>query len=548
MAKQILFGKSARKAIKIGVDAVGNAVRSTIGPKGRNVIYDRGFGGAQITNDGVTIAREVVLKDPMQNIGCQVAKEAAEKTNSSAGDGTTTATILMQSIVEQGMKKLNLSLFQKFLRLLSFKSPRINAIGMKNGIDKASKIAVFYIKSIAKQIKTDEEILQVASISAESNEIGQIIMKTIKELGIDSVITVEESPVPTIISEVTTGMSFEKGFISPYFMTDKARGEAELKNPFILVTDFKISSTDVMIPILEKVMQSGKRELVIICEDITDSALNMFILNKLQGVISILGIKAPGFGLRKRDYLEDISIITGSKFISSDINKLENIELSDLGSAEKVISTREKTTIVGGKGTKEAIDERIAVAKKEIEGSQSKHDILKVEERIARLSGGVAIIKVGGNTEIETKYLKLKVEDAVSSVKSALEEGVVPGGGSSLIGASKAVVEAKNGDYTSDELIGFEILAIALTMPLKYIAENAGKDGLNVIKKVSKMKEGGGFDALNNEYLIDMISNGIVDPAKVERCAIENSASAGGTLITLECAMSEEPKLLPPGM
>lgn len=546
MSKQILFGKNARDKVMIGVNAVANAVSGTCGPKGRNVVFDRGFGGAQITNDGVTIAREVVLKDPMENIGCQIAKEAAEKTNNSAGDGTTTATILMQSIVEQGMKKLNLSLFQKFLRLLSFKSPRINAIGMKNGIDKASKIAVSYIKSIAKQIKTDEEILQVASISAESQEIGQIIMETIKKLGVDSVITVEESNVASITSDITTGMSFERGFISPYFMTDKARGEAELKNPYILVTDFKISSTDVMVPILEKVMQSGKRELVIICEDITNEALNTFILNKLQGVISILGIKNPGFGLRKRDYLEDISVITNSKFISSDINKLETVELSDLGSAEKVISTRDKTTIVGGNGTKKAIDERIAVAKKETEGLQSKHDILKVEERIARLSGGVAIIKVGGNTEIETKYLKLKVEDAVSAVKSALEEGVVSGGGVALIGAAKAIRNASAD--SEDELIGYNILADALEAPLRNIVINCGLNSSEVIKKVKKMKLGGGFNALTNTYVEDMIASGIVDPAKVERCAIENSTSAGGTLITLECSLAEEPKLLPPGM
>lgn len=549
MSKQILFGKNARDKIMVGVNAVANAVSGTCGPKGRNVIFDRGFGGAQITNDGVTIAREVVLKDPMENIGCQIAKEAAEKTNNSAGDGTTTATILMQSIVEQGMNKLNLSLFQKFLRLLSLKSPRINAIGMKNGIDKASKIAISYIKSISKQIKTDEEILQVASISAESNEIGQIIMKTIKELGVDSVITVEESNLASITSEVTNGMSFERGFISPYFMTDKARGEAELKNPFILVTDFKISSIDTMIPILEKVMKSGKRDFVIICEDITNDALNTFIINKLQGTINILGIKNPGFGLRKLDYLQDISIITGSKFISSDINKLEEVELSDLGSAEKVVSTREKTTIVGGKGTKEAIDERIIFAKKEVEGLQSKHDILKVEERIARLSGGVAIIKVGGNTEIETKYLKLKVEDAVSAVKSALEEGVVPGGGSSLLGASRAVVGANKYGYTKDELVGVDILVKALLAPLKQIAKNAGHgDGSKVLKKVIKMKQGGGYDALNDKYVVDLIANGIVDPAKVERCAIENAASSGGTLITLECALAEEPKLLPTGM
>lgn len=530
MAKKILFGEQARRELKVGVDAVADAVKITIGPKGRNVVFDRGYGGPTVTNDGVSIAREIVLEDSIQNMGANICKEVSQKTNDSAGDGTTTATILMQSIVTEGMKKIAVG---------------INAIGIKNGLEKASKIAIDYLKSVAKPIKSDEETEQVAIISSESEEIGKIISETIKKLGTDSVITVEESPTVGILSEVSQGMEFEKGYISPYMVTDTVRMEAECKDVLILVTDMKIGVVDDILPLLEQVMGSGKRELVIIAEDIVGEALNTFIVNKIRGALTVLGIKAPGFGLRKKDYLEDIAVLVGAKFIPSDLNiNIDKIKIEDLGSADRVFSSKEKTTIVGGRGTKDAVAERILSAKNELEKLESKHDKLKVEERIARLSGGIAILKVGAATETETKYLKLKVEDAVNAVKAASEEGIVAGGGAALIGASKAVLEAKKGEYTSDELMGFDILALALEAPLQNIAINCGLgDGSIAVAKVKDMPAGGGYDALNDEYIKDMVSSGIVDPMKVGRSAIENAVSAGGILLTMQVSMAEIPKL-----
>lgn len=529
MAKKIIFGEEARRELKSGIDQVANAVKLTIGPKGRNVVFDRGYGGPQITNDGVSIAREIVLQDAIQNMGGNIAKEVAQKTNDVAGDGTTTSVVLLQSIISEGMKRIAVG---------------VNAVGIKNGIEKASKIAVDYLKSIAKPLKNDEETVNVAIISAESKEIGEMIAKTVSKLGSDAVITIEESPTVGITSEVSQGMELDKGFISPYMMTDQARMEAECKDVRILVTDIKIGAVDSVIPLLEEVMASGKRELVVIAEDIVGEALQTFIVNKIRGSFTVIGIKSPGFGLRKRDYLEDIATITGATFIANDLDiKLENVKLEHLGTADRVVSTKDKTTIIGGKGAAEAVADRIAMARLEMEKLESKHDKLKVEERIAKLSGGVAIIKVGAATETETKYLKLKVEDAVNAVKAALEEGIVAGGGSALIGASCAVLEAKKGVYTTDELIGFDILAKALETPLQNIAINCGHgDGSSVVAKVKEMKVGGGYDALNNKYEVDMIKAGIVDPVKVTRSAVENSASAGGTLLTMDCAMAQIPK------
>ena len=534
MSKIIAFGDEARKILKIGVDAVADATKITIGPKGRNVVFDRGYGGPTITNDGVSIAREIVMKDPLQNMGGNICKEVAQKTNDAAGDGTTTSLVLMQAIITEGMKKISVG---------------VNAIGIKNGIEKASKVAVDYLKSVAKPIKSDEETIQVATISSESVEIGKMIADTIGKLGADSVITVEEAPTPGITSEVSQGMEFEKGYISPYMVTDAGRMEAECKNVHVLVTDMKVGVVDEIVPLLDEAMAAGVRELVIIAEDIVGEALNTFIINKLRGGITVLGIKAPGFGTRKKDYLEDISALVGGNFISGDLGmSLGKVTLENLGFADKVVSTKDKTTIVGGHGTKESVDNRIQVAKNELKTLESKHDQLKVEERIARLSGGVAIIKVGAATETETRYLKLKVEDAVNAVKSALEEGIVSGGGSALICASKAVEKAKlaSPELTEDEKMGFDILTRALTAPLMNIAVNCGKgDGSMVVAKVMEMKDGGGYDALNDIYVEDLISVGIVDPVKVTRSAIENACSAGGTLLTLEVAMAEEPKVLP---
>lgn len=533
MSKKILFGEEARRELKVGVDSVANAVKLTIGPKGRNVVYDKGYGGPVVTNDGVSIAREIVLKDPIQNMGANICKEVAQKTNDSAGDGTTTSVVLMQSIISEGMKKLDVG---------------VNAVGIRNGIEKAAKIAVEHLKSIAKPIKSDEETTQVAIISSESEEIGKMLSETISKLGANAVITVEESPTVGITSEVAQGMEFDKGYVSPYMITDPGRMESECKDVKILVTDMKVGVIQEIIPILESVMSSGKREFVIIAEDIIGEALQTFVINKIRGAMTILAIKAPGFGLRKRDYLEDIATLTGATFISADTGmSLKDVKMEDLGSADRVVSTKDKTTIIGGRGDKKSIADRVALAQKELSTLESKHDKLKVEERIAKLSGGIAIIKVGAATETETKYLHLKVEDAVNAIKAALEEGIVPGGGVSLVRASLAVMAMIEKADTEDERIGFNILAAALCAPLKNIAVNAGQgDGSMVLSKIKESSSDVfGYNALVNIYVDDMIKSGIVDPAKVERCAIENAVSAGGTLLTMDCAMAEEAKTLP---
>ena len=533
MSKIIVYGEESRKSLKAGVDAVGDAVRSTIGPKGRNVAFDRGWGGPTITNDGASIAREIVLKNPMQNMGANLAKEAAEKTNSDAGDGTTTSVVLMQAIISEGMRKIELG---------------VNAVGVRNGLEKAAQVAIAELKKIAKPIKTGEETIQVATISAESAEIGQIIADTISKLGEHAVITVEESPTVGVTSEVSQGMEFDRGFISPYLATDPERMEAEYKDVPILVTDMKIGSVKEIVPFLEKVMSTGKKEVVIIADDVVGDALSTFILNKMRGVFSILAVKAPGFGNRKAEYLQDIAALTGATVISNETGmKLEQIELTDLGSASRVVSTKDKTTIVGGKGDEKIIKSRIAHAKKELETQDSKHDQLKTEERIAKLSGGVGVIKVGAATETATKYLKLKVEDAVNAVKAALEEGIVAGGGSALLTAAIAIRKeiAKPTDLhmTTDEIMGFSILASSLEAPLKYIAINAGQgDGSKVVETVKEMGKNAGYDALKGVYVEDMIVAGIIDPVKVTRSAIENSVSTAGILLTTEVAMVEEPK------
>ena len=526
MSKKILFNDEARKELKVGIDAAADAIKITLGPKGRNVCMDKGYGGPTVTNDGVSIAREIVLENPIQNMGANIIKEAAQKTNDAAGDGTTTAAILTQAIITEGMKRLAVG---------------INAVGIKNGLTKASKIAIDFLKSVAKQIKSDEETIQVATISSESPEVGKIISETIGKLGKDAIITVESSQTSGITSEVSTGMQFDKGYVSPYMVTNPARMEAECRDVYVLVTDLKVGIVQEIVPLLESVMQSGKKELVVVADDVVGEALNTFVINKIRGGLTVLGIKSPGFGNRKRDYLEDIATVTGATLISADVGlTLEKVTLEHLGFASRVISTKDKTTIVGGKGKKEDIENRIAMARKEIEDTDSKHDKTKIEERIAKLSGGVAVIKVGAATETESEYLKLKVEDAVNATKAALEQGVVGGGGSALLLASKAVLEAPRGMYTSDEIIGFGILAAALESPLQNIAINCGLgDGSMVVAKVKEMKDGGGYDALKGSYVSDMIVAGIVDPLKVERSAIENAVSAGGTFLTTAVAMAE---------
>lgn len=548
MSKKIKFSKDARKSLKNGIDIVFNSVAPTIGPKGRNVAYDKGYGGPVITNDGVSIAKEIVLSDPMENMGANLIKDVALKTNDIAGDGTTTSVVLTHSIVDIGMKK-------------AVNKKRVNIMEVKKGIDFASKLASDFLKDISKPINTDEDLQKVARISAESEEIGKTISDTVSKLGKDAVITVEESPVVGLNTEVAQGLEIDKGFISHFMITNAERSEAVSLNPHILVTDMKVGIIDDILPLLEEIMQTDRREIVIVAEDVVGEALQTFIVNKMRGALSAICIKAPGFGLRKKDYLEDIATVVGARFISSEAGDLlKEVKLSDLGSAEKVISTKDKTTFVGGKGNKEEIEKRVSLIKKEIETTESSHDKIKLEERVAKINGGVAIIKVGASTEADTKYLRLKVEDAVSAVKAALEEGIVVGGGVAFIRASNHLEKYVNGVsfvfpfFSKDEKLGIKIVKEALESPLRNIAKNAGLgNGDKVVKKVkkllSKFEGNSGYDALNNTYHDDLIEEaGIIDPVKVTISAIKNSCSAGGVILTTECAIVEDAKNTPPMM
>ncbi len=531
MAKKILYNEEARKALKKGIDAVADVVKITIGPRGRNVILDKGYGTPTITNDGVSIAKEISLKDKFENMGAEIIKEVAEKTNSIAGDGTTTATILTQAIINEGMKQTTMG---------------VNAMGLKSGIEMASKDVVTALRSIAKPIKTDEEIKQVATISAESAELGTIIADTIKKVGKDGVVTVEESQSTSLESEIVEGMEFDKGYISAYMITNPDRLEAEMNDPYILVTDKKISSIKEILPLLEQVAQTGKKELVIIAEDVDGEALTTLVVNKLRGAFSVLAIKAPGYGDKKKETLSDIAVTIGATVVSGDIGiKLENADMSLLGRARKVISKKDNTIIVGGKGKKASIDERVAQIKKQRDNSDSKYEKEKYDERIAKLSLGVAVIRVGAATETEMKYLKLKIEDAVNATKAAIEEGIVPGGGVALIKSSveiaKNLLQKRN--ITKENELGYNIVIKALEAPLKQIAMNVGKeDGSVIVDKVKNGKGNYGYDALKDEFVSDMIASGIVDPVKVTRLGVENACSAASILLTTEVAVAEEPK------
>lgn len=525
--KIIKHGDDARKAIFEGIKEVNKAVSCTLGPRGRNVALAKSWGGPTLTNDGVSIAREIKFKDPFMNLGADLVKGVAEKTNDTAGDGTTTSTLLTFAIIEEGLKHI---------------SSGINVVGLKSGIEKASKALVDELKNIAKPIKSEDETKQVATISSESEEIGQIICDTIKKVGNDGIITVEEGQTSGVVSEYTQGMEFDRGFVSPYMVTNPEKMTAEYVEPLILVTDHKVVGIQEILPLLESVISTGKKEMVVIADEIEGESLHTFVINKMRGIFNVLAVKAPGFGDRKKDYLKDIAAMTGGTFVSNDTGMtLDKVKVSDLGSASKVISTKEKTIIVGGKGKKEDIDARILMAKNELETVESKHDKAKIEERIAKLTGGVAIIKVGAATETEMKYLKLKIEDAVNATKAALEEGIVPGGGVALIKARKLV--KKPGNLSHDESVGFDIVLRVVESPTKQIASNAGVgDGSIVVEKVESMEGMGGYDAKNKVYVADMIKEGIVDPVKVTRCAIQNSASAAGTFLTTDCAVVDEPK------
>lgn len=526
MSKKIIYNEDARKALKRGVDKVANAVKITLGPRGRNVVLDKGYGAPTITNDGVSIAKDIVLKDKFENMGAEIVKEVANKTNDIAGDGTTTSVVLTQAIVNEGMKHTTLG---------------VNAMALRMGIEKASEEVVKALKEIAKPIKSKDEIRQIATISSESDEIGKKIAETIEKVGKDGVVTVEESQTTGIESEVAQGLEFDKGYVSPYMITNTERMEAEYSDAPILLTDKKISSIKEILPLLEKLAQTGKKELVIIADDVDGEALATFVVNKLRGGFNVLAVKAPGYGDRKKEMLQDIAVTIGAKVVSEELGiKLDKADISMLGRASKVIADKDKTVIVGGKGKKSDIDSRIAQIKKQRETASSKFDLEKIDERIAKLSGGVAVIRVGAATETEMKYLKLKIEDAVNATKAAIEEGIIIGGGSAFIKVAEKVKNAKISHSSEEMEIGFNIVIKSLEAPIRQIAINAGKDDGSVIVEKIRTKDNSGYDALNDKIVSDMIKAGIIDPVKVARTALQNATSASAILLTTEVAIADE--------
>jgi chaperonin GroEL len=528
MAKQIIFNEEARKKLKAGIDKVADAVKITIGPRGRNVVYDKGYGSPMITNDGVSIAKEITLKDKFENMGAEIVKEVATRTNDVAGDGTTTSVVLTQAIIAEGMKHTTLG---------------VNAMAIRVGIEKAAEAIVVELKKMAKPIKTDEEIRQVATISAESEEIGAKIAETIKKVGKDGVVTVEESQAMGIETDVVEGMEFDKGYVSAYMVTNGERMEAEYQDPAILITDKKISMVKDILPLLEKIVQSGKKDIVVIADDVDGEALSTFILNKLRGGLNVLAIKAPGYGDRKKEILADIASTVGAQVISDEVGlTFEKADLTVLGRATRVVANKDRTIIVGGKGKKSDIEKRVSQLKAQREASENKFDKEKFDERIAKLTGGVAVIRVGAASETEMKYLKLKIEDAVAATKAAIEEGIVAGGGSAIIRAAK---KAESKKPSSGEIeVGFSIVLKAVEAPLKQIAINVGKeDGAVIVERVKASKsENAGYNALEDKVIDDMLKAGIIDPVKVTRSALQHAASAAAILLTTEVAIAEEPK------
>lgn len=525
MAKVLIFNEEARKKLEKGVDTLADAVKITLGPRGRNVVLEKSFGSPLITNDGVTIAKEIELEDSFENMGAQLVKEVATKANDVAGDGTTTATVLAQAMVKEGLKLI---------------SAGANPMFVKRGIEKATKEAVKHLKDRAKKINGNEEIAQVASISAADDTIGKLIAEAMEKVGENGVITVEEAKSLETTLEVVEGMQFDKGYVSPYMATDTERMEANMDSPYILLTDKKISSMKDILPILEEVVQSGK-PLLIVADDIEGEALTTLVVNKLRGTLNVVGVKAPAFGDRRKAMLEDIALLTGAEVVSEEKGmKLEEMNTSVLGSAKKVKITKDNCVIVDGAGAEEIISARIAQIKNQIEESSSDYDIEKLQERLAKLSGGVAVIKVGAATETEMKEKKLRIEDALNATRAAVEEGIVPGGGSILVEIANAMSEFK---LKGEEGIGVDIVKKALLAPLRQIAINAGLDGGVVVEKVKTSSEGIGFDAAKEEY-VDMVRAGIIDPAKVTRSAIQNAASVSSLLLTTEVVIADkkEPK------
>ena len=523
MAKEIRFSEEARKALETGVNKLADTVKVTIGPKGRNVILDKKFGSPLITNDGVTIAKEIEFEDPYENMGAQLVKEVATKTNDVAGDGTTTATLLAQAIIREGLKNV---------------AAGSNPILLRKGIQKAVDTAVATLKSNSRTIENKESIAQVAAISAGDEEIGKLIAEAMEKVGNDGVITVEESKSMGTTLEVVEGMQFDRGYVSAYMVTDVDKMEATLSDPYILITDKKIANIQEILPILEQIVQQGKR-LLIIAEDIEGEALSTLVVNKLRGTFEVIAVKAPGFGDRRKAMLEDIAILTGGKVISEEIGlDLKEATLDMLGKAATVKISKENTTIVNGAGEDKAIKDRVAQIKRQIEETTSEFDKEKLQERLAKLSGGVAVIEVGAATETELKERKLRMEDALNATRAAVEEGIVPGGGTALVAVMDAVEALLKEENTAETKTGIQIVIKALQEPLKQIAINAGLEGAVIVENVRKSDKDHGFDALNEQY-VNMIDAGIIDPTKVTRSALQNAASVAATLLTTEAAVVE---------
>ena len=524
MAKKIIFKEDARKALKSGLDKVANAVKVTLGPKGRNVVLGSSYGSSTITNDGVSIAKEIELEDTIENIGAEIIKEVATKTNDVAGDGTTSAVLLTQAIATEGLKNV---------------AAGANPLALRKGIIQAKDAIIARLKEMSKQISTREEISQVATISAQDKEMGDLIAQVMEEVGKDGVITVEESKTFGLSKEIVKGLQFDRGYVSHYMVSNSEKMEAVLEDPYVLITDKKIGALSEILPLLEKLVKLGKKELVIIADDVEGDALTTLIVNKLRGIFSALAIKAPGFGDRKKEMMEDIAIVTGGTVISEEKGmKLENVEIEMLGRARRVISTKETTVIVEGKGDRAQIDARVVQIRTEIANATSDFDKEKFQERLAKLAGGVGVLKVGAATEVEQKNRKLKLEDALNATRAAVEEGIVPGGGVALLRAGMAL-ETLVAD--NDEKTGIAILRRAIEEPVRQIAENAGIDGAVVVQKVKEGSGDFGFNAASMQYE-NLIGAGVVDPTKVTRTALENAVSAASMLLTTEAVVAEMPR------
>lgn len=529
MAKQIIFDEKARKKLLKGINKLANAVVVTLGPKGRAVVLDKGYGSPIITRDGVSIAKEIELEDKIENIGAQLVKEVAEKTGDTAGDGTTTATLLAQVLINEALKNV---------------SAGVDPIGMQRGMEKASQVVIEELKKISKPIKSKEDTMNVATISARDEEIGKLIADVIEKVTKDGVVTVEESQTIGLTYEVVEGMQFDRGYVSPYMITNPEKMEAILENPLILITDKKLTSIHELVPLLEKVVQSGRKQILIIADDLEGEALATLVVNKLKGVLISVGVKAPGFGDRRKEMLQDIAILTGGQVISEELGlKLEHTDLHQLGEAHKVIVTKDTTTIVGGKGDKKEIEKRIQQIKVQLEKTTSEYDREKLQERLAKLSGGVAVIKVGAPTEVEQKEKQHRIEDAIAATKAALEEGIVPGGGVALLRTVSKLEDLieKLSQENIPEYIGAGIVKKAIEAPVRQIAQNAGVDPSIVVQKIKENKDGFGFNAATLQYE-DLYTAGIIDPTKVTRVALQNAVSISSLLLITQAVVSEIPE------